>query len=145
MAAAFFKSAGIRQMMGYVEVTWYGYMGWGCLDYFVEQPGRYTFNEAFFANHHALIHRLETCFPGSNALPSLGLTSNKPSPRAKKLGVKMYADFYLIETSLPFTETLRGKLKWPRVKRTGNKSLPKKVMSFDFPSPQRLAQAVSVQ
>jgi zinc protease len=87
MAAAFFKSAGIRQMMGYVEVTWYGYMGWGCLDYFVEQPGRYTFNEAFFANHHALIHRLETCFPGSNALPSLGLTSNKPSPRAKKLGL----------------------------------------------------------
>ena len=63
MAAAFLKSAGVRQMMGYVEVTWYGYMGWGCLDYFIEQPGRYTFTEAFFANHHALIHRLETCFP----------------------------------------------------------------------------------
>ena len=43
MAAAFLRSAGVRQMMGYVEVTWYGYMGWGCLDYFVEQPGRYTF------------------------------------------------------------------------------------------------------
>jgi zinc protease len=28
------------------------------LDYYVEQPGRYTMNEAFFANHHALIHRL---------------------------------------------------------------------------------------
>jgi hypothetical protein len=66
MAAAFMKSAAVRQMMGYVEVTWYGYMGWGCLDYFVEQPGRYSFNQAFFANHHALIHRLETCFPGSN-------------------------------------------------------------------------------
>jgi len=66
MAASFFKSAGIRQMMGYVEVTWYGYMGWGCLDYFLEQPGRYTFTESFFANHHALIHRLENCFPGSN-------------------------------------------------------------------------------
>ncbi|MBT4666855.1 MAG: hypothetical protein HOB63_10105, partial [Opitutae bacterium] len=63
MAAAFLESAGVRQMMGYVEVTWYGYMGWGCLDYFIEQPGRYTFTEAFFANHHALIHRLETCFP----------------------------------------------------------------------------------
>ena len=68
MAAAFLRSAGVRQMMGYVEVTWYGYMGWGCLDYFVEQPGRYTFAQAFFANHHALIHRLETCFPGSNDL-----------------------------------------------------------------------------
>ena len=66
MAAAFLKSAGVRQMMGYVEVTWYGYMGWGCLDYFIEQPGRYSFTEAFFANHHALIHRLESCFPGSN-------------------------------------------------------------------------------
>jgi hypothetical protein len=70
MAAAFLKSAGVHQMMGYVEVTWYGYMGWGCLDYFVEQPGRYTFNQAFFANHHALIHRLETCFPGSNDMES---------------------------------------------------------------------------
>ena len=63
MAAAFLESAGVRQMMGYVEVTWYGYMGWGCLDYFIEQPGRYSFTEAFFANHHALIHRLETCLP----------------------------------------------------------------------------------
>ena len=63
MAAAFLESAGVHQMMGYVEVTWYGYMGWGCLDYFIEQPGRYSFTEAFFANHHALIHRLETCFP----------------------------------------------------------------------------------
>ena len=63
MAAAFLESAGVRQMMGYIEVTWYGYMGWGCLDYFIEQPGRYSFTEAFFANHHALIHRLETCFP----------------------------------------------------------------------------------
>ena len=86
MAAAFFKSAGVRQMMGYVEVTWYGYMGWGCLDYFVEQPGRYTFNQAFFANHNALIHRLESCFPGSNDLErSTG--SIRPSARAQKLNL----------------------------------------------------------
>ena len=38
--------------------TGYGYGGWGCLDYFVEQPGRYTFTEAFLANHHALVQRL---------------------------------------------------------------------------------------
>jgi zinc protease len=58
MALAFMKSAGVRQMLGYVVPTWFGYQGWGCLDYFVEQPGRFTFAEAFFANHHALIHRL---------------------------------------------------------------------------------------
>ena len=58
MALAFMKSAGVRQMFGYNVPTWYGYAGWGCLDYFVEQPGRYALNEAFFANHHSLVHRL---------------------------------------------------------------------------------------
>lgn len=64
MALAFMNSAGVRQMVGYTVPTWYGYAGWGCLDYFVEQPGRYDFVGAFFANQHALVHRLETCFPG---------------------------------------------------------------------------------
>jgi hypothetical protein len=62
MALAFMNSAGVRQMMGYTVPTWYGYAGWGCLDYFVEQPGRYTFVESFFANQYALIDRLETNF-----------------------------------------------------------------------------------
>jgi zinc protease len=63
MALAWMKSAGVRQMLGYIKPTWYGYMGWGVLDYFVEQPGRYTMTEAFFANQAALVHRLETMFP----------------------------------------------------------------------------------
>lgn len=63
MALAFMNSAGVRQMMGYTVPTWYGYAGWGCLDYFAEQPGRYSFVEAFFANQHALVDRLETNFP----------------------------------------------------------------------------------
>ena len=63
MALAFMKSAGVAQMLGYTVTTWYGYAGWGCLDYFVEQPGRYSFAEAFFANQHALIHRIATYFP----------------------------------------------------------------------------------
>ncbi len=67
MALAWMNSAGVRQMIGYTVNTWYGYAGWGCLDYFVEQPGRYTFAEAFLANQHALIHRLETYFPSSVA------------------------------------------------------------------------------
>ena len=87
MAAAFLESAGVRQMMGYVEVTWYGYMGWGCLDYFIEQPGRYSFTEAFFANHHALIHRLETCFPSKKNQGSGRGSDNSriPSSSARKL------------------------------------------------------------
>jgi hypothetical protein len=63
MALAWMNSAGVCQMIGYTVTTWYGYAGWGCLDYFLEQPGRYTFTEAFFANHAALIHRLQTFFP----------------------------------------------------------------------------------
>ena len=58
MALAWMHSAGVRQMAGYLEPTWYGYMGWGLLDYFYEQPTRFTFVEAFVANQHALIHRL---------------------------------------------------------------------------------------
>ncbi len=63
MALAFMNSGGVNQMIGYTVPSWYGYAGWGCLDYFVEQPGRYTFAEAFFANQAALIHRLQTYFP----------------------------------------------------------------------------------
>ena len=39
MALAWLKTGGVRQMLGYTVPTWYGYAGWGCLDYFVEQPG----------------------------------------------------------------------------------------------------------
>jgi zinc protease len=66
MALAWMNSAGVTQMVGYTVPTWFGYGGWGCLDYFVEQPGRYTMTEAFFANHHALVHKLSNS-PGSAA------------------------------------------------------------------------------
>jgi zinc protease len=65
MALAYMKSAGVRQMPGYVLPTWYGYQGWGLLDYFVEQPGRFTLTEAFHANNLALVHRLLKYFPGA--------------------------------------------------------------------------------
>ena len=60
MALAWMNSVGVTQMVGYTVPTWFGYGGWGCLDYFVEQPGRYTLTEAFFANQKALIHSIET-------------------------------------------------------------------------------------
>lgn len=92
MALAFLNSAGVCQMIGYTVPSWYGYAGWGCLDFFLEQPGRYTFTEAFFANHAALIHRLETYFPGfSSAELDQRLRPNKPVPvteAAKATGLK---------------------------------------------------------
>ncbi|MDA7873929.1 hypothetical protein N9B17_02075 [Rhodopirellula sp.] len=91
MALAWMNGLGVRQMVGYTVVTWYGYGGWGVLDYFTEQPGRYTLSEAFHANHHALIHRLDHCFdgvtdialePGSQRLPAVD-----PNSVGKQLGL----------------------------------------------------------
>jgi zinc protease len=58
MALAWIGSAGARQMVGYTVPTWFGYAGWGVLDYFIEQPGRHTLQEAWMANHHALVWKL---------------------------------------------------------------------------------------
>ncbi len=58
MALAWLNTGGALQMLGYVEPTWYGYAGWGVLDYFVEQPGRFNVSEARLANHHALLWTL---------------------------------------------------------------------------------------
>ena len=58
MALAWMNTGGALQMVGYVEPTWFGYAGWGVLDYFVEQPGRFTLSEAWLANHHALLWTL---------------------------------------------------------------------------------------
>ncbi len=95
MALAFIHSAGVNQMIGYTVPTWYGYAGWGCLDYFVEQPGRFTFAEAWYANLQALIHRLEKYFPdlAGRQLPpgrlprSLSITAGDA---AKKAGLSAH-------------------------------------------------------
>ena len=63
MALAFMGSGGVRQMCGYVVSTWYGYGGWGVQDYFLGQPGRFTFAESVFLNNQALVNRLEREFP----------------------------------------------------------------------------------
>ena len=68
-------------------------MGWGVLDYFVEQPGRYTFTEAFIANHHALVHRLTTYFPelagAETDLNGRTATTPKIGARAKAAGLSL--------------------------------------------------------
>ncbi len=63
MALAWMKGAGIYQMTGYAVSTWFGYMGWGINDYFLQQCGRFTFSESFFLANQTLIHRLESNFP----------------------------------------------------------------------------------
>ena len=82
MALAYMNSGGVRQMIGYTVNTWYGYAGWGCLDYFLEQPGRYNLAEAFFANNAALVHRLQQYFP---ELLTENLDLDQPASPAIKL------------------------------------------------------------
>ena len=69
MALALIHSANVDQMVGYVVPTWFGYMGWGVQDYYIEQPGRFTLAEAFFANNQALLYLLEES-ETENATPS---------------------------------------------------------------------------
>ncbi|MEI7899452.1 MAG: hypothetical protein WCK89_04315 [bacterium] len=70
MALAWMRDANVMQMAGYTVPTWFGYAGWGIMDYMLEMPGRYTFAEAFLANQIALDHLLLT-------QPSKGLEFDK--------------------------------------------------------------------
>lgn len=65
------NSAGVAQMVGHTDLTWFGYGGWGNLDYFLEQRGRYALAEAFLANDHALIHRLKSGAAGKQDVRGL--------------------------------------------------------------------------
>jgi zinc protease len=92
MALAYMNSAGVKQMIGYTVPSWYGFAGWGMLDYFLEQPGRFTLAEAFFANQQALIYRLATCFPGAERADAQGSglpKGCKPSAQADDLGLTL--------------------------------------------------------
>ena len=127
MAAAFLRSAGVRQMMGYVEVTWYGYMGWGCLDYFVEQPGRYTFAQAFLP-----ITMLS--FIGWKLVSLAQMTWNvRPVQSGRPPWLKNLVwvpgtsrGSSLTGTSLPFTEILHGSQNGGRQKELGPDTVQKR-------------------
>lgn len=60
MALGWMHSAGVVQMVGYVEPTWFGYGGWGMHKYLINNPGSMSMAEAFFANQQSLIHCLHT-------------------------------------------------------------------------------------
>ncbi|MDO5308993.1 MAG: C25 family cysteine peptidase [Planctomycetia bacterium] len=59
LALALMRNANVDMLVGYLVPTWFGYMGWGIQDYYIEQPGRYTVAEAFYANNQALLYLLE--------------------------------------------------------------------------------------
>ncbi len=67
MALAMIHSLNVDMMVGYITPTWFGFMGWGILDYYLEQPGRFTLAESFFANNQALTYQLEKLVPGLSA------------------------------------------------------------------------------
>jgi len=64
MALAMMHSVGVTQMVGYTVTTWYGAGGWGTLNWFQNQPGRFTMAESFFINDADITRRLATEFPG---------------------------------------------------------------------------------
>lgn len=59
MALMMIRHANVDMFMGYTVPTWFGYMGWGVQDYYIEQPGRFTVAEAFFANNQSLLYLIE--------------------------------------------------------------------------------------
>jgi zinc protease len=67
MALAWFKSCGVRQMVGYTVPTWFGFAGWGVHRYLWANVGALTFAEAYFANQQALqLRMLELCAVGDH-------------------------------------------------------------------------------
>ena len=64
MALAMMHSGGVTQMVGYTVTTWYGAGGWGTLNWFQNQPGRFTMAQSFFINDAEITRRLATEFPG---------------------------------------------------------------------------------
>ena len=46
MALAWLRSAGVRQMVGYIVPTWFGFAGWGVHRYLFGNVGALSFAEA---------------------------------------------------------------------------------------------------
>lgn len=124
MALSWMASGGVRQMVGYVQPTWFGYAGWGVLDYFVEQPGRFNLSQAWLANHQALLWRLQEVAAGR-------------VPAADRRGLEFDRDmtiFYgdphwdarLAPGPLRWTETLTalasGEVEWTIVPGAGQRT-----------------------
>ncbi len=62
MAAAWLRSAGVKQMTGYVVSTWFGAL-WAVNDYFLRLQGRWTFAESFHLCQQAIVAELVAEYP----------------------------------------------------------------------------------
>ena len=145
MALAWMNSAGVNQMIGYIKPSWFGYAGWGTLDYFIEQPGRYTLIEAFFANHHALVHKLQSA-------PSKGLEFDRdhvavygdPAWSAKLAPVECRWQQKLTEKDGVFSLTItpnRGKESFLPVNTNGSQRGGRPVVEF---LPRRITGKIKI-
>lgn len=59
MAIACMGSGNAAAMVGYVVTSWYGRAGWGCLKYWLFNPGCYTLAEAVFLNEQDMLHQMQ--------------------------------------------------------------------------------------
>jgi zinc protease len=160
MALAWMNDVGVKQMIGYVEPTWFGYMGWGVLDYFVEQPGRFTLTEAFLANNHALIHRLNDPATPKGDLRGLAFDRDvvafygDPKWEAKMAEMPKYYDQTLEIKDGVYTLTIkpnRGKDSFKPVNTNGSQRgwrpviqfLPHRVKDVEFQAGEDLKPTVT--
>ncbi len=57
LAAGWLHTGGAVQFGGYTQPTWFGYMGWGVADYFLQLQGRYTFTCKVCCNREAKLQK----------------------------------------------------------------------------------------
>jgi zinc protease len=125
MATSFFKSAGVIQMFGYTVPSWFGYGGWGVGEYFIDQPGRYTFNEAFFANQVALDYCLASYLQQH---PDVKLDGNVNMQQLMQGGHRDLAGLLYDRQTVAFygdpawvARTMQGKCQWEQTLDSKNK------------------------
>lgn len=146
MALAWMNSAGVRQMIGYTVPTWFGYAGWGCMDYFIEQPGRYTLNEAFFANHHALVNLLDkSTSKGLNFDRDVFAFYGDPAWEARMADLPKAWDQTLTEKNGTYTFEIkpnRGEATFKPIDTNGSQRGGRPIVAF-FPSRLKNIEVVS--
>jgi zinc protease len=76
-------------MVGYTVPTWYGAGGWGTLNRFQDQPGRFSVAESFFINDVAITRRLAKEFPGHERFAPDHYEDENPGALARPLGVTL--------------------------------------------------------
>lgn len=87
IALAMMHSAGVTQMVGYTVSTWYGAGGWGTLEWFQDQPGRFSMAESFFINDVAMTRRLAKEFPGKENFAVQAYDESNIEALAEPLGM----------------------------------------------------------